>query len=158
MTQKERKQKCWDKKYKEAPYIKCACGCNKKLKNVDHYGRTKTYINGHNGRKYNDCVQYKREWNYRNREQRFKYKAKWARKLKGELIRKKGSKCKKCDYKYTGKNAAAFDFHHRNPETKKLYLSLSGLTRFSRKKVDAELKKCDLLCSCCHRILHSGEY
>ena len=62
----------WDKKsyYKkkqaESPEILCGCGCGETLKSLDKWGRPRSYVSGHNGRKYQDPLQYKREWLERN--------------------------------------------------------------------------------------------
>lgn len=58
--------------------IECACGCKSKLTPLDKWGRPRQYVNGHNGRKYKDPKQYKREWNKRNpnnyKLNKFKYR------------------------------------------------------------------------------------
>ena len=70
LTRYEIKQRHWARKRERAPVISCACGCGTTLKAVDEYGRPQSYINGHNGRKYEDPKQYKREWNHRHRPER----------------------------------------------------------------------------------------
>ena len=158
MTKKEIKQKYFKKVYENASEILCACGCGQLTKSKDKYGRDKKFINGHNGRKYDDPAQYKREWNHRNRKQRFKSKVARLHKLKAELIQIKGNMCSKCKLKYNGKNAACFDFHHTDPKTRVIRLNQGALNNHSREKVNAELPKVILLCSNCHRLTHSGEF
>ena len=85
LTQKEIKQRHFDKVYLEAPLVKCACGCGDKIKSKDKYGRDVEFINGHNGRKYQNPSQYKREWNHRNRQDRQKYRDDYQRKRKQPL-------------------------------------------------------------------------
>jgi hypothetical protein len=148
------KQRYFKRVYDDAPIIECACGCGGELKSKDHYGRDKKYINGHNGRKYIDPTQYKREWNHRNRIHRQKYKMEFVHKRRGKLIELAGGKCSNCGLEYNGKNAPIFDFHHRDPNTKDFNINDNSLNRFSLEKALSEVKKCDLLCSNCHRLYH----
>lgn len=48
------------------------------------------------------------------------------------------------------------DFHHLNPNEKEGSIS-NMLSTSSRKKILAELDKCEILCSNCHRDLHYQE-
>ena len=54
----------------------------------DKWGRSRKYVNGHNGRKYTDPKQYKREWNKRNPENyKFnKFKSVLRKKYNLELV------------------------------------------------------------------------
>ena len=56
--------------------------------------------------------------------------------------------CKRC-----GKNYPDFvmDFHHRDPSTKTWAIGRSKLV--SKKRLLAEIKKCDVYCANCHRII-----
>jgi hypothetical protein len=157
-NKKEAKQRYFDKMYEKAPFIKCECGCGTDIKSKDKYGRNKRFVSGHNGRKYEDPKQYKREWNYRNREARYSYKTERLHSIKAELINGKGGKCERCEIMYDGKNACIFDFHHLDPSTKDFNLSMGFLNRVSLAEVRSEAEKCILLCSNCHRIEHSGSY
>ncbi len=138
--------------------IKCACGCKTLLENKDVYGRIRKFISGHNGRKYKDPTQYKREWNHRNRRQRYIYKMVWARKKKAKLILLLGGQCKNCELIYNGKNGGLFQFHHKNPVIKKFNVNLSAIVDYSWSKILKELKKCKLLCGNCHLLKHSKEF
>lgn len=80
-----------------------------------------------------------------------------GQKLRVKLILNKGAKCCHCKLKYNGKNAAGFDFHHRDPEDKEFTIAY-GIKKKSRKEVIKEAKKCDLLCKVCHVVLHAVEY
>lgn len=146
------------KKYKEAPTIECACGCEKIFKAVDKEGRLRKYISGHNNRKYENPTQYKREWNHRNRKQRYELKKRTSYKRRLTLLKQRGGKCVICGLEYNGKNAAVFDFHHREPEKKEFNLGLNAVVNFSWEKLLTESEKCDILCANCHRILNSKEY
>ena len=50
---------------------------------------------------------------------------------------------------------ACLDLHHRDSSTKLFELSLARDMSFE--KIDDELRKCDVLCANCHRILHAEE-
>lgn len=64
----------------------------------------------------------------------------------------KGGSCEICNYStYIG----ALDFHHIKPKKKLFSLSGSGLMK-PWVIVKAELDKCALLCSNCHRETHGG--
>jgi hypothetical protein len=98
-----------------------------------------------------------REWyarnkddpNYRRRlkefdKQRRASLAEWFEELKKE----------KCCYKCGFDHPAALDFHHRNPDDKLYEVALMPQWGISKKKILAEIEKCDVLCANCHRILH----
>ena len=136
--------------------IKCKCGCGGELEETDKSGRKREYINGHNGRKYADQTQYKREWAKRNKDKLYKYKKEYIKKLKTKLIQDKGGKCQKCGIEYDGTNSCIFDFHHRNPEEKDFNLNLAYLNKYGKDRIIKEAEKCDLLCSNCHRLEHFG--
>jgi hypothetical protein len=157
LTNKEIKKRYFDKIYANANDILCSCGCGKITKDKDRYGRTKQYINGHNNRKYSDPIQYKREWNHRNRMSRQIYKMIYYRRKKIELIKYKGSKCIKCGVSYNGKNGAMFQFHHREPKDKLFQLG-NQITNHKWEIVLKEADKCDLLCANCHSLIDSKEF
>lgn len=73
--------------------------------------------------------------------------------IKRYLWSKKSSGCSICGEKHP----ACIDFHHKDPGHKEENLSRSIL--MGKKKamsfIDEESKKCVLLCSNCHRKLHS---
>jgi 5-methylcytosine-specific restriction endonuclease McrA len=60
-----------------------------------------------------------------------------------------GGACNHCGY---NKSTTALDFHHINPETKSG--EIGNLVKYSWDKLKAELDKCILLCSNCHREEH----
>lgn len=138
--------------------MECACGCGNLIEEADKWGRPHSFVNGHNGRKYEDATQYKREWNHRNRESRYVLKKQRGQKRKAKLVVLAGGKCLYCEVKYDGKNAAMFQFHHRNPEEKAFALGQNTINDKTWKDVLIELEKCNLLCANCHSLLHSEEY
>jgi len=74
------------------------------------------------------------------------------KRLKRKMVNYKGGKCQFCNYsRYLG----ALDFHHIDPKTRCFGLSTDELYR-SWKTIMAELKKCFIVCSNCHREIHAG--
>ena len=136
--------------------ISCKCGCGGRFKRFNKYGRERKYISGHNGKKYDDPKQHKREWNHRNREQRLNYKTQLITKFKKELVLEKDGKCKNCGIKYDGNNLAIFDFHHRDPSVRLFGVNKRNMNKRSKQELRDEAKKCDLLCANCHRLKHWG--
>lgn len=63
-----------------------------------------------------------------------------------------GEKCADCGLKSSSENYIAFDFHHLKPRDKET--ELSDAHDISDARFWAEIKKCVLLCSNCHRIRH----
>jgi hypothetical protein len=77
--------------------------------------------------------------------------AECRRNNKLQLIEYKGGKCANCGYDKM--IPGAYDFHHRNPETKEFGIACEGKTK-SIKKLKEEADKCDLLCKLCHAEIH----
>ena len=75
-------------------------------------------------------------------------------KRKLELVNLLGGSCKVCKY---DKNLAALEFHHRDPNGKESQLDMRTLSNRSMSYILEEVKKCDLLCSNCHREYHNPE-
>jgi hypothetical protein len=68
-------------------------------------------------------------------------------KRKQAAVDYKGGKCVKCGY---NKCLGALEFHHRDPEAKEFAIC----KKWSLEKMKAELDKCDLVCSNCHKETH----
>ena len=77
--------------------------------------------------------------------------SKRRKKIRDMAVEYKGGKCNLCGY---SKCLDALEFHHLNIEKKEFGLSQAGLTR-SWSRVKGEIEKCILVCSNCHRELHS---
>lgn len=86
------------------------------------------------------------------REYLIKTVAKRRKKLKQMAVEALGSSCVICGY---CRDVSALDFHHIDPKTKSFGISDSGITR-SWSQIEAELKKCVLVCANCHREIESG--
>ena len=72
------------------------------------------------------------------------------RDLKALAVNYKGGVCTDCLQIF---HPACFDFHHENPEEKDFTFSSVKSLKWSC-KIEAELDKCSLLCSNCHRLRH----
>ena len=70
---------------------------------------------------------------------------------KDRAIEYKGGKCIICGY---NKCRSALEFHHTNPKEKDFSISHKGETR-GWDNIRKELDKCILVCSNCHREIHS---
>lgn len=135
--------------------IPCACGCGGSLTPKDKYYRSRSYLSGHNGRKYDDPTQHKREWNKRNKRQRAEYRKNTRHTRKAFLVVYAGGICTDCEAIYDGTNACMFDFHHIG---EKLFGVSGNVMEKSMDKLRAEVDKCILLCGNCHRKRHSEGY
>lgn len=67
-----------------------------------------------------------------------------------ELVNYKGGECERCNIVLP---YYAYDFHHRDPETKSFPLSQRYMS-CTWDRLIYEADKCHLLCACCHRIVH----
>ena len=70
--------------------------------------------------------------------------------MKKQAVKILGGKCLKCGY---NKCIDALEFHHENPNVKEFKLG-SGNT-MSWKQYKEEAMKCILVCSNCHKEIHS---
>ncbi len=63
--------------------------------------------------------------------------------------------CQNCGFR---DHPAALEFHHRDPSQKRFNLAnaFQSPSQFSWDEILAEIAKCDLICSNCHRIEHSS--
>ena len=68
----------------------------------------------------------------------------WFRGYRGSLS------CKECGENHPG----CLDFHHRNPKEKDFEVSIAVSRGWSKKRILAEIEKCDVLCANCHRKYH----
>ena len=98
-----------------------------------------------------------RDYYQQNKDKQLQQHLERARNAKIKAIQIKGGKCSICGLEYNGKNATVFDFHHINSNEKEFNpkrVLNSGLTD----RALAELNKCILVCSNCHRMIHNTEY
>jgi hypothetical protein len=72
--------------------------------------------------------------------------------LKKRAVELMGGNCVVCKIAY---HPCVFDFHHVYPAEKSFGVSGSGITR-SWEAVEAELRKCIIVCANCHRQISLG--
>ena len=90
-----------------------------------------------------------------DRVKKLKKRRKTIRERKDILVASRGGKCEHCpqSYIYSG----VYDFHHKDPKKKDFTIGGARYkTRHNKKKMQAELDKCVLLCCRCHREVHAG--
>jgi len=96
------------------------------------------------------CYNCSGESNRQNNGTRKHQKTILRRSMKIQAIKILGRKCSICGYE---RCVDALEFHHENPHEKEFKLG-SGNT-ISWKEYKAEALKCKLLCSNCHKEIHS---
>lgn len=136
---------------------------NKKKRELDReamleYSKQYYADNKEKWKKYNDTSASEEK-----REKRLncirKLKKSYGQTHKRELILRKGGKCQLCGTAYNGQNGCIFDFHHVNPKEKDF--NISARLRYNSyipQDIYNEIDKCILVCSNCHRQLHSDKY
>ena len=77
-----------------------------------------------------------------------------GRAFKQKRVDYKGGECGRCGY---SAHNCALDFHHNDPDEKDFGIGYQRRTKFDE-KIMAELDKCSLLCSNCHREKHAGVF
>jgi transposase len=90
---------------------------------------------------------------YRCKRCRSEAVARRRRKVKTILVAEAGGRCVRCGY---DRNPAALQFHHLDPETKRIALSARGIA-YALDTVREEAQKCVLLCATCHAEVESGD-
>jgi len=110
--------------------------CKQILTKNDFHWHTKLQDIRHNA----ECKQC---CNENNRQKMLYIKQKW--------VDYAGGCCSKCGY---NKCLAALEFHHVDPNTKDTNFK-SLIKTLKDNQIEAELKKCILVCSNCHRELHN---
>ena len=78
---------------------------------------------------------------------------KWRKNTKTKLVTALGGKCQICGY---DKCYDALEFHHLDPSSKEYTLSSIIVNPGLWEKIKNEASKCILLCSNCHKEVHSG--
>lgn len=79
-----------------------------------------------------------------------KQRRKQQRKIKALVNSYKKRGCEICKIKHE----AVIDFHHKDPNKKEENISLLWRRGWGLARVEKEIKKCNILCANCHRILH----
>ena len=128
------------------------CGMCKKELDVSFFRGNKAKKDGLQ----TQCIECRKEYNKKHYIKNKKVYNERTKKRNKELREwfteyKKTLFCNKC-----GDNRwYVLDFHHKNGEEKDLNVSI--LVNYGKKRILEEIKKCDVLCSNCHRELHHFE-
>lgn len=105
--------------------------------------KTKEANREHQRRWYEKNKELQKERNRSNREKKFAWFYEY----------KKNLKCERCGETHI----ATLDFHHRDPSEKEYALHRMIYNNHSMEKIKAEIAKCEVLCSNCHRKHHYEE-
>ena len=89
---------------------------------------------------------------YRCRRCRSEAVVRRRRKVKAILVAEAGGRCRVCGY---SRHVGALQFHHLDPDLKRMTLSARGIG-YSLDTLREEARKCVLLCSNCHAEVESG--
>lgn len=73
---------------------------------------------------------------------------------KNRIVQYMGGCCANCGY---NKCYEALEFHHLDPSSKEFNISRTAITSTNWGTICAELDKCIMLCSNCHREVHAGK-
>lgn len=119
----------------------------------EYYQKNKSRILEYSRKKYLEdrekYLEYQRQYRLKNREKlNKKTKDKRSSRLI-EAIESLGGKCSMC---LQGFDPVCYDFHHLDPKEKDVTIGENML--ISKTRFFAEVKKCVLLCSNCHRLTH----
>lgn len=150
------------KEYRRQYYLNNKNKC-KSWKSNQNSEESKEYRHNYYLNNKDKWEEYKNNLSEEQKEKRLqtvrKLKKDYGHSHKKELIEYKGSRCSICGIKYNGENGCMFDFHHLNPDDKDFNIT-TLLRHYSKipEKVWKEIDKCILVCSNCHRQLHSDKY
>jgi len=92
------------------------------------------------------------EWRKKNLDKRAEAQRKANQKKWDYINTHKPQKCPSCGISFP---PYCMDFHHIDPSTKSF--KMGEATHKSYAMIDEEIKKCVVLCACCHRKLHNGD-
>ena len=94
----------------------------------------------------------------KNKEQIRANEKAMSRRRKAELIESAGGKCVACSLSFSDEwPQCCFDFHHLAPKKFNISELLARSETFYLRHIQIEIDKCVLLCSNCHRKVHSGD-
>ena len=130
------------------------CGMCQKEKSVSEFHSNKTKPDGLQS-KCKDCGrEYARTHYKRNKKYYAKKRDEYRQTKRQEFYEfKKTLSCERCGFDHP----AALDFHHSNDD-KEYNIAAMFSEGFSLPKILEEVKKCEVLCSNCHRIEHSTNW
>ena len=90
-----------------------------------------------------------------NRLQSYSAQQERGRRRKAELVELGGGSCRYCGY---SRNLAALEFHHTDSSEKSFSLDLRSLSNRRFSVILDEFRKCQLVCSNCHKEIHHPQF
>jgi len=90
---------------------------------------------------------------YKRNKETYVRKLREKRVIIKEFIESCKIECLKCGEDHP----SCLDFHHRDPKEKEFAIANWRTFGYSIKKLETEIKKCDILCANCHRKIHWKE-
>jgi hypothetical protein len=102
------------------------------------------------------CLACKRAYNkthYSNNKKYYVGKAKKARDKLKSLVWERKLKCSRCPQDHP----ATLHFHHKDASKKEFTIAYAVSKGWSRRRVLAEIEKCEVMCANCHYIHHWGD-
>jgi len=102
-------------------------------------------------RMYTDKKMFIHENDEERRKSNYNKVKRFRKKTKLKAVEYKGGSCEICNY---NRCIEALEFHHLDPKEKDFGISTN--TNRAWDKIKKELDKCILVCSNCHREIHSG--
>jgi len=97
----------------------------------------------------------RRRWYKKNKKSELEHIKKRKKEIKDWFnnLRKK-LKCEKC-----GENhSAVLEFHHKNKDEKNNEVAFMAYYGYSKERIMMEMKKCQVLCSNCHKKVHYNKF
>lgn len=148
------KNRAYAREYKKAYYKehKNEIKAHMKIYSKMWRERNKEAPTGYYNRNKKRLVEYGKAYYEKNSEQMKMQSAKRRIEHKKRAVALLGGRCEICGYNRCIK---ALDFHHKDPNEKHAEVSHTCQVA-SWEKVEAEVRKCTLLCANCHRELHAG--
>ena len=99
-----------------------------------------------------DQLACQRQWYARNAKKKMAWQLRRRADMKAWLAAKKVA-CRECGEP----RIACLDFHHYDSKTKEVNIAHAVHRGWSKKRIEAELLKCIVLCGNCHAKLHWNE-
>lgn len=97
-------------------------------------------------------AKWNRTWYEKNSEKRKAITNRQRQEARDFIRSCKDVPCERCGIKW---HPAAMDFHHKDSTQKESEISTSVRKGWSIKRIRAEIAKCEIICSNCHRTEHA---
>ena len=153
----ERELKCVNKSSKQGKLMFCSQSCSSTVMWENVWAGKKLSDKERKRKKAAYHKIYMRKWYAKpeNKKKQIERAAKNYKKYRKEYVKfvntyKAEHGCKHCGLK----DSRCLVFHHRNPDEKEFNIAEGTRRLINKEKLFKEIKKCDVLCANCHRILH----